>query len=355
VNVIQLIDREITRLETEKDKLLHPLRELFWECTLRCNMNCRHCGSDCKLDTSVPDMPLEHFLTVLDQIAERYTPENILIDLVGGEPLVRQDLDRCGCEVSRRGFEWGIVTNAFLLNGDRLSRLMDNGIASLSIDIDGLQTQHNWLRRNPQSWSKAINAARLLASTGITWDVITCVTPDVCKVLPQLKKELIDNGVKNWRMFTITPMGRAAEDKDLLVSDDDFRRLLDFIVLTREDGDINLSFACEGWLGDYEGKVRDNHYSCQSGLTVASIRANGDISGCLSVRGNYTQGNIYRDSFCDVWENRFECMRDREWMRRDACAECDVFNYCQGNGMHLRKDDGSLMECHYHKLLHSPV
>ena len=26
----------------------HPLRQLFWECTFRCNVRCRHCGSDCK-------------------------------------------------------------------------------------------------------------------------------------------------------------------------------------------------------------------------------------------------------------------------------------------------------------------
>lgn len=25
----------------------HELRTLFWECTLRCNLRCGHCGSDC--------------------------------------------------------------------------------------------------------------------------------------------------------------------------------------------------------------------------------------------------------------------------------------------------------------------
>lgn len=25
----------------------HTLRTLFWECTLRCNLRCGHCGSDC--------------------------------------------------------------------------------------------------------------------------------------------------------------------------------------------------------------------------------------------------------------------------------------------------------------------
>ena len=32
------------------------------------------------------------------------------------------------------------------------------------------------------------------------------------------------------------------------------------------------------------------------------------------------------------------------------CAECDVFDYCQGNGMHLRDGDGQLMLCHLARL-----
>ena len=45
----------------------HRLDTLFWECTLRCNLACRHCGSDCRSDAAVPDMPLEEFLRVLDE------------------------------------------------------------------------------------------------------------------------------------------------------------------------------------------------------------------------------------------------------------------------------------------------
>ena len=46
----------------------HPLEQLFWECTLRCNLACRHCGSDCKVQAEHPDMPLEDFLPVLDSV-----------------------------------------------------------------------------------------------------------------------------------------------------------------------------------------------------------------------------------------------------------------------------------------------
>jgi len=44
----------------------HELHQLFWECTLRCNLNCRHCGSDCRMLSEKDDMPFEDFAKVLD-------------------------------------------------------------------------------------------------------------------------------------------------------------------------------------------------------------------------------------------------------------------------------------------------
>ena len=85
-------------------------------------------------------------------------------------------------------------------------------------------------------------------------------------------------------------------------------------------------------------------------LDGLEILANGDISGCMSIRANYKQGDIYEDSFVDVWDNRFEPMRDRRWMKKDECGTCKWFRYCQGNGMHLRDADGKLLFCHLHRL-----
>lgn len=40
---------EVFRKMRENQKAMHPLRQLFWECTQRCNVRCKHCGSDCKV------------------------------------------------------------------------------------------------------------------------------------------------------------------------------------------------------------------------------------------------------------------------------------------------------------------
>ena len=65
---------EIARHIENKRVKEHPLRQLFWECTLRCNLNCRHCGSDCKKTAHTPDMPKEDFLRVLDSVAAKTDP-----------------------------------------------------------------------------------------------------------------------------------------------------------------------------------------------------------------------------------------------------------------------------------------
>ena len=114
------------------------------------------------------------------------------------------------------------------------------------------------------------------------------------------------------------------------MTDAQFREMLEFIRRTRQEGRIEVSYACEGFLGGYEAEVRDHFYQCAAGVSVASIRVDGAISGCTSIRANYHQGNIYRDRFWDVWQNRFEPFRDREWARRGECADCSMFRYCQG-------------------------
>lgn len=191
---------------------------------------------------------------------------------------------------------------------------------------------------------------RILRMPHLIWDVITCVNKRNLPYLNDIKRLLIEAGVSRWRCISIAPMGRAKDMDDLLLSDEEFRELLNFIVRTRAEGKINLSYGCDGYLGEYDNKVRNHSFKCVSGINVASILSNGDISGCLSVRSDFIQGNIYRDSFWNVWTSKFDKFRKHDWMRTGECADCSVFDKCKGNGMHLRNSDGSLMMCHYRKL-----
>jgi len=345
------IGLEIFRKIRHNNARLHELKTLFWECTLRCNLSCQHCGSDCRSISNKPDMPVADFLKVIDQITPYVNPNRTMIILTGGEALLRKDIEVCGAELYSRGFPWGIVSNGMALTAERLKSLLASGMHSITISIDGFEDAHNWLRNHPKSYSNAFNAVKLLTEVkDIAWDIVTCVNKKNIQSLPEFKEHLIKSGVKNWRIFTIFPVGRAAELPELQLSNEEFTHVLNFIRDTRIENRIHLSYGCEGFLGNYEQEVRDHFYTCHAGINVASVLADGSISACPSIRSNFHQGNIYKDDFMDVWNNRFEPFRNREWARKGKCADCSMFRYCEGNGMHLHDDDGNLLVCHYNRI-----
>ena len=265
---------------------------------------------------------------------------------------MRRDLEVCGRAIYERGFPWGMVTNALHLTPERYRGLLRAGMHSMTISLDGLEEDHNWMRGNPQSFQMVSQAIDLLAATpGFTFDIVTCVTQKNYEKLDEIGDFLISKGVGRWRLFTVFPVGRAAHDPMMQLTDEQFRGVFDFIKRTRKEGRIRADYGCEGFLGNYEGEVRNRLFSCQAGVTVGSVLCDGSISACTSLRANYHQGNIYQgDDFMDVWENRYAAYRNREWMRTGDCAGCSYWRYCQGNGMHLRDDDGQLLLCHLKRL-----
>ncbi len=331
----------------QKMKKYHTLQQLFWECTLKCNLHCQHCGSDCKANELDNDMPLADFLNVLDDLATHIEPQRILVVTTGGEPLVRHNIIECGYEITRRGFMWGMVSNGMLLTAEKLDKLIAAGLKTIAISLDGFEDDHNWMRGHPLSFDRAVRAIKALTYRQITWDVITCVNQRNIGHLEEFKDFLLSIGVRQWRIFTVFPAGRAKDNVDLQLSSDQFREVMKFIVHTRKEGRIDLNYSCEGFLGRYEYEVRDHSFFCQAGIHVASILNDGAISGCLSIRSDYNQGNIYHDNFWEVWNSRFEQYRNRLWAKTDACSNCEMWRYCEGNGMHLRDENGKLVMCNY--------
>lgn len=352
MSIRQRIALELDRLHRHNMQQLHPLEQLFWECTQRCNLHCLHCGSDCKSEALTKDMPAEDFLRAVDEVLPHVDPHRLNVVISGGEPLVRNDIEAVGRELHRREMPWGMVSNGMLLNAERLQSLMEAGMTGITISLDGTEADHNWMRGHRLSFERAMRAIRLISQTPLVWDVVTCVNRRNIEYLPALRDMLIEAGVRRWRLFTIFPVGRAKQHTDLQLPDEDLRRLLDFIVENRQrkDNPIHLSYACEGFLGEYEGRVRDNLYRCHAGISVASVLIDGSISACTSIRGRFYQGNIYRDNLWDVWQNRFQQYRNRDWARQGECHDCKMFRYCEGGGMHLHDEEGRLLTCHLKRL-----
>lgn len=334
------------------ERKIHQLNYIFWECTLRCNLNCIHCGSDCMKDSAINDMPKEDFFKALDEITPDIVPNKTMIVLTGGEPILRKDISEIGKELYKRGFPWGVVSNGMGMQKSTIEKLLESGIRAMTISLDGLEESHNWLRGNKNSFKYAIEALYILSKTeGLRYDVVTCANQKNINELTELYKLLIQLGLKEWRIFTVFPIGRAKRHENLQLNPKEFKGLFDFIEKIRKEGKIKLNYGCEGFLGDYEGKVRDNFFFCRAGVNVASILVDGSISACPNLRDNFIQGNIYKDNFKDVWQNKYSMYRDRSWTKTGICKDCEFYNYCEGNGLHLRDENsGELLFCHLKRI-----
>ncbi len=332
---------------------LHRLRYLFWEATRRCNLSCRHCGSDCGKDDDQTGLPAELVIATLSAIAKHYAAPEIMLVTTGGEPLVRRDLLEVLGEARRLGFQLGMVSNGHILDGAMAQKLSEVGLQSIVVSLDGPEPSHDWLRDRPGSFRRACRAIAALVEVGMpVVEAITCVTPRSLVELDATYRIVRELGATHWRVFNIFPTGRAKGDDELLLDHDGIRRLVHEIAALRERGKrdgliVNLSE--EGYLGwDWEHKVRDTPYFCRAGVNIAGIMADGSIAACPNLPRSMAQGNVEEDDFVDVWENRYQLFRDRSWTREGSCGSCKQWSVCRGGSLHLWDPERKAPHwCHY--------
>lgn len=316
----------------------HRLSYLFFEVTRRCNLSCLHCGSDCKSESSLPELSLASWVSLMAYVKQQWDP---FIVVTGGEPLVRRDLPQLTAALGDQGLRWGMVTNGLLLTPDRFAVLADHGLSSLTVSLDGNRGQHTLIRRHPRAYDGALRAIRLLGASRLEHkDVVTCVHPANLDHLDDVAEVLVDAGITSWRLFRIFPRGQAARHPELLLTFDQSRRMLEWIRSRRAAllaRGLTLDFSCEGYLPfALDRQVRREPFFCRSGVNIASILCDGTITGCNNNGPEFAQGRVGDDDLAEVWEHRFAEYRRRTWMRQGPCAACSHWKDCHGSSIHLR-------------------
>jgi radical SAM protein with 4Fe4S-binding SPASM domain len=348
-----VVERQIQHLEQfihQKEYLRasHPLRYLFWESTLRCNMRCLHCGSDCVCDnsTQADELDVGTIQAELRSIAQVYEPSTITFAIIGGEPLVRKD-DVCevGTYAAELGYHWGIVTNGLLLNDEATRQIERSGLQTISISLDGLEREHDALRNRPGAFRLATSAIECLLAKRFfrKFDVICCVNKLNIDKLAPFVDHLRQLQVPAVRFTPIFSHGRATRHPELILDREDYLQLLQFIAAQREkQTDIRINLSEEGYWGpEWEGRVRDNLHYCGSGIVIGTMLYNGDVIGCPSMSRAFVEGNIKDAPFVDIWQRRFSRYREgRRALFAAQCGDCEHWVLCEGGGLHLLDQTG---------------
>lgn len=351
MNNSNYIDQTTNALEAfidrkEELKRTAPLRYLFWESTLRCNLSCLHCGSDCVRDdaSQVNEVEPEHIRRELRSIAQHYPPEKCTFAIIGGEPLLRDDIVNVGAYAAELGFNWGITTNGMLLSREMIKRLKKAQLRTLSVSLDGIAADHDKLRNCKGSHKVVTTAIRNLFEDRFfrKFDVICTVSRINIDHLEAFVEDMIRLQVTAIRFTPVFSRGRAGRNSDLMLAKDDYRKMLTFVKEGRvKRNNIKIYLSEEGYWGpEWECVVRDQFHYCGSGIMIGSILHDGRVTGCPSVSRNFIEGTIKESAFIDLWKSGFTRYRQgRKQAFADHCGACEHWVLCEGGGFHLLDQD----------------
>lgn len=314
------------------------LHTLFFEVTSRCNALCDHCGSRCTA-TKKDELSSETFKKVLDDVAKNFETKAIMLNITGGEPLMRKDLFEITGYADNLGFKWGLVTNGMLITDDVINKMKETHMSTITISLDGMKKTHEEFRHVPDSFDRIISAIdKLKKSNFIEHIQVTFIaTKNNISELPEVYRLLSMQGIDSLRISGIDPIGRAKDNENLMLNQEDYFFLFDFIK-KHSSSPLPVVWSCTHYFGNTENTLdpTGKKFACYTGIHVASVLSNGDIFGCPNIprRKELIQGNVLKDDFCEVWKNKFEFYRNPNRTKAKQCENCEYWNYCKGDSFH---------------------
>ena len=311
-----------------------------WEVTLKCNLGCGHCGSRAG-DARPEELSPAAALDLVAQLAAVGIHE---VTLIGGEAYLRPDWLAIARAIVDAGMACTMVTGGLGISAHLARKMAAAGFQSVSVSVDGLAATHDALRGVPGSYEAAFRALGHLRDAGIPVSANSQLNRRSLPELEALYERVRDAGCHSWQVQLTVPMGRAADQADLLLQPYELLDLFPRLAALAERGiadGVRLRPGNNlGYFGPYEALLRgagdpDLHWrGCQAGVQVLGIEADGTVKGCPSLPTTpYGGGKVGDRPLADIITGTEALTFNREpdlsalW---GFCAGCYYAPVCRG-------------------------
>ncbi len=197
---------------TAADRATRPLYAV-WEITLACDLACRHCGS--RAGKRRPDeLTTEECLDLVDQIAAIGVKE---VTLIGGEAYLREDWLDIVRRVRAHGIDCTTTTGGRGFTRELGARAQAAGLCGVGVSIDGDEPTHDRLRGFAGSHAAALNTIHIARALGMRASCNTQINRLSMPHLFRIVEDIARAEVRGWQLQLTVPMGRAADEPDVLL------------------------------------------------------------------------------------------------------------------------------------------
>ncbi len=231
---------------------------------------------------------------------------SICLHNTGGEPLLRKDI----CEIVKvlkpKSTLISIVTNASLIDEEKIKALKKAGLSYLQISLDSVDAKkHDDMRKIPGLYEKTIRAVELCKKYGISCCFSSVVyhggVEDFEKIVKLAKKYDI-----MVLMNYVGIVGGWKTEEELALTKDDFVRIHNLMK------DPNVRFHT---MYNFSGKLE-----CPAGKEKLYITAYGDVMPCNKNQMK-AYGNVLKEPLKDIWMRMYYNPEFTSY-----CKDCKRFN-----------------------------
>ncbi len=313
---------------------MYKIKNVVWEITLSCNINCLHCGSNADINKRPQELSTGEAFGLIEQLADLGT-ERIILS--GGEPFMRRDWSALAQRIINLGMTCNIISNGYVVNNDTIDLLKAVGINYLGFSLDGATAKtHDYIRGKEGVFEHLMWVFKTLKANGFKIAVVSTIHKGNIHELDGIKNVLLDYGVDVWQIQTANIRGRMP--KEWAITDKDFYHVAQFIADNRNRYYDILKITeadCTGYfskLTPFMGIPKWN--GCSAGINTIGIESDGTIKGCLSMQhDSYREGNIREKSLKEIWTNPDGFKYNRRFELSDLggiCADCKYGAICRG-------------------------
>ncbi len=332
---------------------------LFIEMTKACDYSCLHCRASSIRFPSRTDLGMKDINEIISSIGKlsELTGRPPHVILTGGDPLMSPSFRDTVSALHDSSVGFSVspaVTEK--LNTDMLSFLMDKGMNSMSISLDGQPEIHDEIRKCNGLFRETLFSMSTIKDFGIKLQINSTVMRRNLMDFPFILKILREYQIRTWEVFFLIGTGRGKGEKPILnIESEDFLKYLLHVeasgtaVRTVEAPEYRRikQMAMEGATmtggGIFRELIKRSEEINVTGLLrsqifptngrkirTAFVSSNGDVS--VSGLFNLKLGNIREDPLQNVLENNEILMNIESGdMFHGKCGRCRYRKICGGS------------------------
>ena len=320
-----------------------------WELTLRCNLNCGHCGS--RAGRARPsELPLDRMLGIADELVELGCQR---LTLSGGEPTLHEHWAEVGERAASGGIRVNMITNALHADRELVRQAKNAGLVNLGVSLDGTERIHDEIRGRTGLFKRVDRLIEDCCAERLPLGVITTITKTNFRHLDEIA-DVLRGRVFAWQLQIGAAMGNLLDGRKLQIDPVDLLEIVPTLARLVTSSGMRIRVADNvGYYGPHEETLRKHRKSklpcwvgCMAGCRHLGIEADGGVKGCLSLQAtSATEGNLQAASLREIWTRPGSFAFNRSFQVDQLsgfCRTCQYASVCRGGCFSMRTCEGGV-------------